>query len=53
MQSKIQVCLIQTSNTNMLLAVMTLNQCVNDKISKTFYKSYLGKDTVYNFTKYD
>ena len=44
---------IQTSNKNMLLAVMTLNQCVNDKISKPFYKSYLRKDAVYNFTKYD
>ena len=34
----------------MLLAVMDINQCVDDKFSNSKpFKIYLGKDPVYNF----
>ena len=46
MERKIQKSFIQTNIKNILLAVMDIN--FNDKFSKSF-KTYLGKDAVYNF----
>ena len=40
--------LILTNVKNILLVVMVINLCVDDKFSKPF-KSYLDKDAVYNF----
>ena len=48
MENKIQKCLIQTNIKNKLLAVIAVNQCVDDNFSKSL-KSYLGKDAVYTF----
>ena len=39
---------MQTNTKNILLVVIAINQYVDDKFSKPF-KTYLGKDTVYNF----
>ena len=48
MGGKIQKSLMQTNTKNILLVVIAINQYVDDKFSKPF-KTYLGKDTVYNF----
>ena len=49
MESKIQMSLILTNIKNMMLVVMVINCCVDDKFSKP-YLSYPGKDAGYNFT---
>ena len=40
--------LVLTNIKNMLLIVMVINYCVDDKFSKLF-KSYLRKDAICNF----
>ena len=47
-ENKIQMRVILINIKNMFLAVMVINQCVDDKFSKRF-KSYVGEDTLYNF----